>query len=191
VRDGRRVAFSAVVGTAALGALIVIASQFATLYSVHVATSSVPVKTVGTGANHAYASLPLGLLALVLALAASRLATRSALAGVVVLGVATLLIALLGDLPDTRASGLISAGGAQYLPGASRASAGLYLETLGAVLMLVGGGVGFLMLGGSPARRAPTAGAEPPARDNPAAVGQVPARRFIVRRGQAPEDPLQ
>jgi hypothetical protein len=70
-----------------------------------------------------------------------------------VLGIATLLIALLGDLPDAHATGLIGSGGAgglQYLQGASSPSAGLYLETLGAVLLLVSGGVGFLMLGPAP-----------------------------------------
>jgi hypothetical protein len=161
VRRGRPATFIAVVGTAVVGALVVIAAQFATLYDVKVATSSIPVKTLGTGANHAYAPLPLALLAIVLALAAALLASRPALVGLVALGVATLLIALIGDLPDTHATGLIGSSAGQYVKGASSPSAGLYMETLGAVLLLVGGGVGFLML--TPAR--PPARREPPSRD--------------------------
>ena len=73
------------------------------------------------------------------------------------LGVATLLIALLGDLPDAHATGLIGSSANQYVQGVSSPSAGLYLETLGAVLLLVSGGVGFLMLGSAPSRMEPSA----------------------------------
>ena len=51
------------------------------------------------------------------------------------LGIATLLIALLGDLPDAHATGLIGSSASQYVQGAASPSAGLYLETLGAVLL--------------------------------------------------------
>jgi len=62
-----------------------------------------------------------------------------------VLGIVTLLIALLGDLPDAHATGLIGSGTAQYVEGTSTSSAGLYMETLGAILLLISGGVGLLL----------------------------------------------
>lgn len=150
----------AVVFVAAIGALLVLVAQFIPLYHVHVPTSSAPIKTVGTGANHGWAPVPIALACFALAAAVYRHGNRTALLGLTVLGVATLLIALLGDLPDAHATGLIGSsgvGGFQYLQGASSPSAGLYLETLGAVLLLVSGGVGFLMLGSAPSRSEPSA----------------------------------
>src|SRR5581483_1550093 len=79
-------------GALALGALLVVISQFTALYHLHSATSSVAVKTVGTGGNHAWAPIPLALAAVVLAYAVFRTGSRTALLGLVALGVATLLI---------------------------------------------------------------------------------------------------
>jgi hypothetical protein len=135
----------AVVFAALLGALLVLVAQFTTLYEVHVATASIPVKTVGTGANHAWAPVPLALLAALFAFALYRHGNRAAPAAIAVLGIATLLIALLGDRPDTHATGLIASGTSGYVQGVSRPSAGLYMETLGAVLLLISGGIGSLM----------------------------------------------
>jgi hypothetical protein len=113
---------------------------------VHVATSSASVKTVGTGANHAWAPIPLALLAAVLAYVVWRNESRTALVALALLGIVTLLIALLGDLPDARATGLIVSRASQYAEATSTPSAGLYMETLGAVLLLIGGGAGLLLL---------------------------------------------
>jgi hypothetical protein len=148
---------------AAIGALLVLVAQFIPLYHVHVLTSSAPIKTVGTGANHGWAPVPIALVCFALAAAVYRHGNRTALLGLAVLGVATLLIALLGDLPDAHATGLIGSSANQYVQGISSPSAGLYLETLGAVLLLVSGGVGFLMLGSAPSRMEPSAlgGGEP------------------------------
>ncbi len=55
-------------------------------------------------------------------------------------------IAPLGDLPDAHATGLIGSGASQYAEATSNPSAGLYMETLGAVVLLLAGGVGFLLL---------------------------------------------
>ena len=94
------------------------------------------------------------------------------------LGIATLLIALLGDLPDAHATGLIGSSASQYVQGAASPSAGLYLETLGAVLLLVSGGVGFLMVAPAPAAgRSPAGPAGRPdegAGDADAPHGDVP-----------------
>ena len=145
-RESHGIAVAAVVLAAALGALLILVSQFTALYHVHVATSSAPIRTVGTGVNHAWAPVPIALLAAVLAFAVYRKGSRTALVALMVLGIVTLLIALLGDLPDAHATGIVGSGASQYAEGTSTPSAGLYMETLGAILLLLSGGVGLLML---------------------------------------------
>jgi hypothetical protein len=141
---------------ALFGALLVLIAQFTALYHLHSATSSQVVKTVATGANHAWAPIPLALAAVALAYVVYRYGSRMALLGLVALGVAMLLIALIGDLPNAHSSGLIGSSAGGYVQATSSPSAGLYMETLGAVVLLLAGGVGFLML-------APTAEPAPPA----------------------------
>ncbi|MGN6869238.1 MAG: hypothetical protein ACTHMY_12630 [Solirubrobacteraceae bacterium] len=138
---------------ALLGALFVIVAQFTALYHLHSATSSAAIKTVGTGGNHAWAPIPLALAAVVLAYAVYRTGSRAALAGLVALGVATLLIALIGDLPDARSTGLVGSSASGYVQATARPSAGLYMETLGAVILIVAGGVGLLMAAPETRRR--------------------------------------
>jgi hypothetical protein len=150
-RPERSGASSAALAAVLLGALLVLVSQFTPLYDVHPLTSSTALRAVGTGANHAYAPVPLALLAVCLALAVLLSGSRLALLGVLVLGVATLGIALLGDLPGVHANGLVGSSASQYVEATSTASAGLYMETLGAVLLMIGGGVGLLMSAGRPA----------------------------------------
>jgi hypothetical protein len=145
-REGRSVATAVVVLAVVVGAVLIIVSQFTALYHVHVPTSVAPAKTVGTGGNHAWAPIPLALLAIVLAYAAYRYGNRLALLAIALLGIVTLAIALLGDLPDVHATGLIGSGASQYVEGTASPSAGLYMETLGAIVLLVSGGVGFLLL---------------------------------------------
>jgi hypothetical protein len=146
---------------ALLGAVLILVSQFTALYHVHSAASSLPIETVGTGANHAWAGIPLALAAGALAYAVYRFGNRAALVGLLALGVATLLIALLSDLPPTHATGLVGSTATGYTRAISTRSAGLYMETLGAVVLLISGGVGLLMRAGSPA------GGQAPARRTP------------------------
>lgn len=166
--------------TAALGALLILVSQFTALYHVHVATSSAAIKTVGTGANHAWAPIPIALLAGALAFAVYRKGSRTALVALMVLGVVTLLIALLGDLPDAHATGIVGSGASQYAEGTSTPSAGLYMETLGGVLLLISGGIGLMLLG-APRRRPPESAPDP----TPEARDRV-LRRLVLRRPQEP-----
>jgi hypothetical protein len=165
--------------TAALGALLILVSQFTALYHVHIATSSAAIKTVGTGANHAWAPIPIALLAGVLAFAVYRKGSRTALAALLLLGVVTLLIALLGDLPDAHATGIVGSGASQYAEGTSTPSAGLYMETLGAVLLLISGGIGLMLLGAP--RRPPESAPD----STPGARDRV-LRRLVLRREQEP-----
>jgi hypothetical protein len=163
--EGRGSITLIVVICAVIGALLVIVSQFTALYHVHSASSSAPLRTVGTGGNHAFAPIPLALLAVLFAYAVWRSENRPAMAAIALLGVVTLLIALLGDYPDAHASGLIGSSVSNYVQASSTPSAGLYMETLGAVLLLLAGGIGMLTVSERPrlgARRRATATATAP-----------------------------
>jgi hypothetical protein len=132
---------------ALLAALLLIVAEFTSLYQVHIATSGVPIKTVSGGANHSYAMLLVGLVAAGLGLAVWQAGSRPALLALGILGVVALLIALLGDLPDAQATGLAGSAAKGYVNASSTPSAGLYLETLGAVILIATCGLGFLILG--------------------------------------------
>ena len=143
--EGGRTAAAALALGALLGALLILVAQFTALYHLHSATSSAAIRTIGTGGNHAWAPIPLALAAAVLAYAVYRHGSRVALAGLLALGVATLLIALIGDLPDAHSSGLVGSSASGYVQATSTPSAGLYMETLGAIILIVAGGIGLLM----------------------------------------------
>jgi hypothetical protein len=143
---------TAIVAGGALGALLLIVAEFTTLFQVHAATSSRPVESVSTGSHQSYALVPIALLVAALAFGIWREGSRIALLSIGLLGVIALLIALLGDLPDARASGLIGSSTTHYSNAGSTPGAGLYLETLGAVVLMITCVSGFLLLG-PPARR--------------------------------------
>src|SRR5262249_47473325 len=73
---------------ALLGAVLILVAQFTALYQIHSTTSAVAIKTVGTGANHAWAGIPLALAAGVMAFAVYRSGSRAALVGIAALGIA-------------------------------------------------------------------------------------------------------
>ena len=136
-----------------LAALLLLVAEFTALYKVHIATNSVPIKTVTGGSNHSYAMLVIALAALLLGALVWRSGSRSALFALGVLGVVGLLIAVLGDLPDSEATGLAGSAGHGYVNASSTPSAGLYMETLGAILLIATSGLGFLTLGPAGTRR--------------------------------------
>jgi hypothetical protein len=142
---------------ALIGAGLLIAAEFRPLYIVHVTTFGAHATSVSTGSHDSNALQPIALLAAGLALARTRVRTVAADAALGALGVVVLLIAVIGDLPDTRAKGI--AHGLAFA--STTAGAGLYLETLGAVLLIAAGGSG-LLSGGlqrrPPRRRARRAG---------------------------------
>ena len=119
-------------------------AEFTTLFTVHVETSSVPIKTVTGGSHHSYALIPIALLAAALAVGVFRDGSRTALVAIGLLGIVALLIALLGDLPDAHATGVTGSTAARYVTASSQPSAGLYLETLGAIVYVMTCGVGLL-----------------------------------------------
>ena len=159
---GRR---SGLFGTAvpaggALGAALLLVAEFTPLLTVHSSARSGVVATVGTGPHHSFALVPVALLALALAYGVWRTGSRLALLATGVLGLLALLISLLGDLPDARSSGLIGSAATRLATASSSPSTGLYLETLGAIVLLITAAAGLLLLGppGRP-RRATRRGA--------------------------------
>jgi hypothetical protein len=142
-----------VLASGLLGAVLLVASEVAQLYSVHTSTSRAALQTVTGGSHNAYALVPIAILAAVLTYGIVRQRSGPALLALGVLGVISIVIALAGDLPDAQASGLVFQAG-HYVEASSSPSIGLYFETLGGVLLLIACVAGIL-LAGPPARRRP------------------------------------
>lgn len=143
-------------GGALLGALMLLVAEFTTLYNVHAEGLAHPVSSQGTGAHNSYGLVPIAAVAALLGLGVWRAHSRPALLALGILGVIALLIAILGDLPDAHASGLVVAPGSavgRYLNAATKPSAGFYLETLGAAVLLITSVGGFVLVGPPPRRR--------------------------------------
>jgi hypothetical protein len=129
-----------------LGALLLVVSEFTTLYTVHIATSGLQIDSVSTHAHDSYALIPIALLVGVLALGAGLLGSRLALLGLAALAIASLSIALIGDLPDAQTTGTVIVAG-RYQSATASPSTGFYLESLGAILLVVVAGCGLLLAG--------------------------------------------
>ena len=126
---------------AAAGAILLLVAEFSALLEVR--AGSHVVKTVKTGSHHSYANLVVALVALFMAFAAVRgAAARMALLALLVLGLISLGIALVGDVPDVSRTGLVAGS---FDAAAAHARIGVYLETLGAALLIVAGGAGLLL----------------------------------------------
>jgi hypothetical protein len=139
----------AVLGGGLLGSLLLLVAEFTPLLHVHSSARGAPiVQTIGTGSHHAYALIPLALLAAALTVGARASGSRLALASIGFLGLVALGIALIGDLPAAQSSGLLGHAGGTYVSAAAHPSAGLYLETLGGVVLLLTSAAGLLLLGG-------------------------------------------
>ncbi len=130
------------------GSVLLVAAEFAPLLTVRSSVLGAPVTTVTTSAHDLWALIPLALLALVLSVGAWRADSRLGLLALGLVGIVTLLIALLGDLPDAQATGLVGSASARYAVAASSPAAGLYLETLGSVLLVIAAGAGLLLSAG-------------------------------------------
>jgi hypothetical protein len=129
-----------------VGAVLLIVSEFTTLYIVHTATGGAEVDTVSTHAHDFYALIPIALLAAVLAPGAGLLGSRLALLGLAAVALVALGVALIGDLPDAQATGTVIFAG-RYQNATASPSTGFYLETLGAILLVVVAGCGLLLAG--------------------------------------------
>jgi hypothetical protein len=153
----------AVVLVAALGAVLLLTAEFTSLYGVHVVGRSAPIETITGGSNNSYAMVPIALLAIGLGLAAIGAGGRLALLALAVVGVVALLISLLGDLPGAQQSNQLVRFGGKNLLGSSSPSIGMYMETLGGVLLIVAAGLGLLFGEPAAAPRSPGGGSTPEA----------------------------
>ncbi len=140
-------ALGMILAGALLGALLLAVAEFTTLFTVHVSTSLASIKSEGTGSHDDFALIPIALAAAALGIGFWRFGSRPALLAIGVLGVIAFLIAILGDLPDAKATGLIGSSATHYVSASSTPSAGLYMETLGGVILVITCVCGFLMIG--------------------------------------------
>jgi hypothetical protein len=129
-----------------VGAVLLTVAELTTLYTIHIATSRRAISSEGTGSHNGYAMIPIAALALLLAAGLWRRSSRISLTAIAVLGIGALVLALVRDLPDAQSQGLVLSHGDYHLAKAS-ASAGLYMETLGAVVLIITGGCGLQMAG--------------------------------------------
>jgi hypothetical protein len=137
----------AVLAGGLLGAALLIAADLSTLLEIKVIT--VVEKRLSGHAQHDWAVAILGLVSIPLAFGAARRRARPALVGLIVVGAAVMFIALANDLGDTRSTGVY---GERYDEAAAQAGPGFYLETLGAVVLIVTGVGGLILLPPPPSR---------------------------------------
>src|SRR3954466_14618628 len=131
-----------------VGGALLIAADLSTLVQIKVITV---VKERLTGHDqHSWAMALLGLVSLPMAYGAARRRARPATLRLIAPGAAALAIALFGDLPDTRSTGVI---GQRYEEAAAQAGPRVYFETAGGVLLPVAGVGGALAPGGAAAGR--------------------------------------
>ncbi|MEA2391968.1 MAG: hypothetical protein QOK31_2077 [Solirubrobacteraceae bacterium] len=136
-----------VLALAAAGLILLVVAEFSTLLRVETGVGNESVlKTVTTGSHHAYAQVLLALVAAVFTFGAVVRASRPALIALAVIGVTSLAISFLRDLPDTNRSGSISQKLEIRFDAAHTVrGSGLYLEMLGGALLIIAGGGGLLL----------------------------------------------
>jgi hypothetical protein len=141
-----------------IGALLVVITEFTTIYSVDVLTSGTCEEIADPAARdacqtsgfeqHGGAFILLGLLALVMAIGAGRGRSRPAATALAAIGVVVLAFALGRDLPKSNDTGLV---GIQYEQAKAGPRTGLYLEVVGGILCLAAGATRLVL----PAEREP------------------------------------
>lgn len=127
------------------GAVLLVVTEFSTLYSVDVVTATCEdladpnlAETCVTkgGEQHGYAFLLVALLVLVMTYGASIGRSIPAAVALVGVGIVVLGIALLGDRPDTGQTGAI---GANFEDARTVTGSGLWIEIVAGVLCLAAG----------------------------------------------------
>jgi hypothetical protein len=132
-----RIGLSAV---AAAGVVCLVLATFTTVIEIKVGTTTkLPGRDTHLSGwdRHGPALLIVAAFAAAMVAGALR-GARPAMVALAVLGLLALLIAVVGDVPDLDETGFI---GEVYEDAAAGPSAGFYLETLGGVLLLAGGGL--------------------------------------------------
>jgi len=127
-------------GLACAGAAMLAAAEFCPLLDVRtIAAHPRLVRVVHGGPHHGWAMLVIAAVAALLSVTAGRIGRRPAAAMIAVLGAGALAITLGVDLPDAHATGLVTTSGGAPIEAQAHATVGLYLETLGAVGLLLAG----------------------------------------------------
>jgi hypothetical protein len=130
------------------GALLLLVATFTTVIQITVGTPSrvADVDVTQSGWDrHGPALIVLALLAVWL-LASGLRGSRTAMAGLLVVGIVALAIPTLADRPHVHDTGAV---GDVYVEATADPGTGYYLETLGGALLLLSGGALFV-LGGTP-----------------------------------------
>ena len=149
---------------ACAGAATLAVSEFCPLLHVRtIAAHPRLVHSVRGGSHHEWALLVIAVLAALLSLAAGRSRTRATMIMVAFLGAAALAVMVGVDLPDVHAVGLVATAGSGPAEAQAHAAVGLYLETLGALGLLLAGALA-AVFGGRPSPSRETRGL-PTARD--------------------------
>ncbi|HTU28810.1 MAG TPA: hypothetical protein VMF07_05475 [Solirubrobacteraceae bacterium] len=131
---------------ASAGAALLAAAEFCPLLRVRtIAAHPQLVHTVMGGPHHGWALLVIAVLAALLSLLAGRPGGRPGMVMVTLLGAGALAITLGVDLPDAHATGLVTIAGGAPIEAQAHAAVGLYLETLGAVGLLLAGALAVLL----------------------------------------------
>lgn len=124
--------------TALLGALIVILSQVVTAYSLQNELTET-VDTVTLLSKHGVITAIFGLLAALAVVFAVATGNRMATIFVIGMGIAVILVFLLVDLPDVGDTGMFNTSIAGNIDVTGKASAGLWLELTGGVILVLAG----------------------------------------------------
>ena len=123
--------------TLVIGVVIVLLSQVVPGFVIE-DQFGVPIDTVTLLAKHGPWTMFLAVVALAGLAWAVLAGNRSAVAIPLAMGVAVILIFLIVDLPDLGSTGLFDAPGAGNLDGTARSDAGLWMELIGGVVILLG-----------------------------------------------------
>lgn len=163
---------------ALLGPILLLVTDFFTLFEARSLTAEIPGSQVSGLRNHGPAMLLIGLLAAPMAYGAIRGGSRPAMIALAALGAVAGLIAVVIDLPDATGSSTLSSSFA-FASAETTPRLGFFLETLGAALLLIAGGGGLVLHGGDdaeeseapPTGKPDTARRRPPVSPAPAAAG--------------------
>jgi hypothetical protein len=169
----------ALAAAAFIGALLLIVSDFTTLFRVHTeAGVTVPGGQVKGHDNHSFSMLIIGLAALPLAYATLRYGSRPAMAGLAGLGLIAVIIAVGFDLSDATGTNTLAR---TFESATGSPAVGFYLETLGAALLVISGGGGLLL--SAPGREKPVPPSGDRAEDERAAAAAARAKARATREG--------
>lgn len=124
--------------TALLGALLVIISQVVTAYSLENELGEV-LDTITLLSKHGVLTAVIGLVAALALVFAVATGSRQALLFMIGMGVAVILIFLFVDVPDIGSTGMFTTETAGNLDATGKAEAGLWLELVGGVIVVLAG----------------------------------------------------